>query len=390
MSRKNEPGNRQNEPGHAAPYFWYPVALGFAGGLLLVLVAGFTLLSLACAILLLFSALLSGRHLLRLQASVHAPPQPVSDLRNLCLRLFPLWVRQISTSRHSGDEAALNLTRIFNVAVTDLETALSASRSAVAEISGKDGGILAAVNSSEVELHHVVEILKTIQHSKNAILADVTNFISDLKEMVAEVQHIALQVRILSFNAATEAAHAGESGAGFAVIAGEMRQLADSSAKTSGGMVKRIEKIAAIDATLTTIFQQGKNSTDADELAIIKADATIREVMQRFKQLTANLSRSVEIMERESNSIHKKIFDALEALQFQDRVSQILAHVADNLNDLHRTIEEYDNADLNAETWLHEMAQKFSTAEEFENIQDTSGPPAGMTRKPTVNNTTFF
>lgn len=375
---------QQNKPGHATLYFWYPAALGLGGALLLVLLAGFTALSMACATLLLTIALATGRHLSRLSASARTAPPQDTRLRELCLRLFPLWARQIDSSRNTGDEAALNLTRIFDVAVTDLETALSASRSAVVEISGKDGGILAAINSSETELHHVVEILKTLQHSKSTILADVTRFANDLREMAGDVQHIALQVRMLSFNAAIEAAHAGKAGAGFTVVASEMRQLADLSAKMSAGMVKRIEKIESIDATLGTIFHEESGSTDADALSIIQAEATIHDVVQRFKQLTASLSRSVEIMEQESRLVHKKIFDALEALQYQDRVSQILSHVAGNLGDLRRAIEEYDNADLDAETWMREMAQSFSTAEEFENLSGTPGS------KPAVRDTTFF
>ena len=380
--------SQQNERTQLFPYFWYPVVLGFAGGLLLVLVAGLTVWSVAGAIFLCTAALFAGRHLVRLQAHFVVAPQPVSGLRDLCLRALPLWARQIDSSRRTGDEAALNLVRIFDVAVSELETALSASRSAVAEISGKDGGILAAINASEADLHHVVEILKTVQRSKSDILADVTRFTIDLKEMVKEVQHIALQVRMLSFNAAIEAAHAGKAGIGFTVVAAEMRQLADSSAKMSAGMAKRIEKIEAIDATLTNIFQDRK-SADADELFVIKADTAIRDVMARFKQLTASLSHAVEIMEKEGDLVHKKIFDALEALQYQDRVSQILEHVVSGLNDLCRLAEEHANIDLDAAAWMHEMAREFSTAEEFDNLRSTPDHGA-LERKREVHDITFF
>ena len=201
----------KTEHGRSSPYFWYPTALGFARWI----VAGVSLR------FYVFKC----------------------SLRDLCLRSFPLWARQIDTSRHTGDEAVINLSRIFAVTVENLETTLSASRNAAVEISGKDGGVLAALNSGEANLREVVEILKSEQHSKQTILADVTHFTSDLNEMVGEVQHIALQVRMLSFNAAIEAAHAGKTGTGFAVIASEMRQLADMSAETGVKMAKKIEKI---------------------------------------------------------------------------------------------------------------------------------------------------
>ena len=195
--------------GHGAPYFWYPVTLGLVGSLLLLTVAGITVWSLFGAFILVAAALASGLRLLSLIISKNDTPviaQNTSRLREMCLRTFPLWSGQIDTSRRNGDKAALKLTQIFSMAVDDIQSALAASRSAVAEISGKDGGVLAAINSSEAALLGVVEILKTVQHGKKELHTDVKKFASDLREMVGDVQHIALQVRILSFNAAIEAA----------------------------------------------------------------------------------------------------------------------------------------------------------------------------------------
>lgn len=375
---------RQNITGISSSYFLYPAALGLAGGLLLPIVAGFTALSVICALLLSAAALASGWHLSHSRDNAPAMPQPASGLRDICLRMFPLWARQIDTTRRAGDDATLNLTQIFALAVDDIQSALSASRSAVAEISGRDGGVLAAINSSEAALLGVVEILKKVQHNKKEILADVTSFAKDLRVMVEDVQHIALQVRMLSFNAAIESAHAGEIGAGFAVVAKEMRQLSDLSAETSAGMAKRIEKIEAIDATLTNIFQEEKNSADADTLSITKADAIVRDVVERFRKLTVNLSRSVQIMEKESNEIHGKISSAMVELQFQDRVSQILTHVVSNMNSLRDEVEVKADGEFKIDAWLREMAQDFTTQEEFDNLH------GAQASSPKIHDTTFF
>ena len=298
-----------------------------------------------------------------------------------------MWARQIDTSRRTGDEAVINLSHIFSVTVGDIEAALSASRSAATEISGKDGGILAALNSGEANLREVIEILKAEQHSKNIILTDVTRFISDLKEMVGEVQHIALQVRMLSFNAAIEAAHAGKSGTGFNVVASEMRQLADLSAETGLRMVKKIEWIESIDQSLTNIFHEEESASNADTLSIHKADAAIQDVMQRFKQLTVNLSQSVEVMEKESTVIREKISDALVALQFQDRVSQIQAHVTNSLNALNEELNNGADSSINANDWMTRMAQEFSTEEEFDNLMSKG---TKLAHKRPADEVTFF
>ncbi|OFZ67705.1 MAG: hypothetical protein A2V79_01875 [Betaproteobacteria bacterium RBG_16_56_24] len=377
----------QNGTATRFSYFSYPAGLGLAGSLLLLFFSGLTALSLTCALTFFSVALASGWRLSRLAHSRDnspAIPHRTTGLRDICLCTFPLWARQIDTTRRAGNEATLKLTQIFAVAVDDIQSALSASHNAVAEISGKDGGILAAINSSEEALLGVVEILKTVQHSKKELMADVTNFASDLREMVNDVQHIALQVRMLSFNAAIEAAHAGEHGAGFAVVAREMRQLSDSSAETSAGMAKRIEKIEAIDASLSNIFQEENKSFDTDALFITKADTIVRDVMEHFKRLTVNLSRSVKIMEKASDEIHGKISASMVELQFQDRVSQILTHVVSNMNSLRDEVEGKADGEFDIDAWLREMAQDFSTQEEFDNLR---GAQAG---NPKISDTTFF
>lgn len=377
----------QNGTAISFSYFFYPAGLGLAGSLLLLFFAGLTALSLTCALLLSATALASGwrlAHLAHSQENSPAIPHRTSGLRDMCLRMFPLWARQIDTTRRAGDEAALNLTQIFAVAVDDIQSALSASRNAVAEISGKDGGVLAAINSSEEALLGVVEILKTLQHSKKEILADVTNFAADLREMVDDVRLISLQVRMLSFNAAIEAAHAGDRGAGFAVVAREMRQLSDSSAETSAGMAKRIERIEAIDASLSNIFQEENKSSDTDTLFITKAEAIVRDVIGHFKRLTVNLSRSVQIMEKESDEIHRKISASMVELQFQDRVSQILTHVVSNMNSLRDEVEGKADGDLDIDARLREMTQDFTTQEEFDNLL------GAQVSNPKIHDTTFF
>ena len=260
--------SRQKGTGNKFAYFLYPAALGLAGGLLLPIIAGFTALSVTCALLLSAAALAAGwrlSHLAHSQDNAPAMPQPTAGLRDICLRSFPLWARQIDTTRRAGDEAALNLTQIFAVAVDDIQSALSASRSAVEEISGKDGGVLAAINSSEAALLGVVEIFKAVQLGKKGLLADVKQLPAS-QEMVGDVQHIALQVRMLSFNAAIEAAHAGR-GAGLPSWPEKCVNcpIHRRNERRDGEEDRKIKRLTR---HCQNIFQAEQKSTDADALAI--------------------------------------------------------------------------------------------------------------------------
>ena len=107
--------------------------------------------------------------------------------------------------------------------------------------------------------------------------------------------------------------------------------------------------------------------------------------MERFKRLTTVLSNAVEIMESESENVGREISDALVQLQFQDRVSQIVATRRHQLAPRSRRASKQGNdAALDADRWMKDMALDFSTHEEFDNL----GGKAGRARK--TESLTFF
>jgi methyl-accepting chemotaxis protein len=348
-------------------YFWYPAALGAAGAALLVLVG----------------AILRRRQAIAAERLPLARREPDSRLRRICAHSFAIWARQIETSRRTADDAVLSLTRTFASTVQKLEATLAATRNTVAQIRGEDGGVVATIARGEKDLRLVLSTLESLHKSRDEILAEVTDYARDLKDMAADVQLIALQVRILSFNAAIEAARAGEAGRGFGIVATEMRLLAARSDEAGARMG---QKVALIDSKLETISADERKSASAGALSIGTAEAAIRDVTGRFSQLTATLSQSVEVMEQESAEVHRDISDALVAMQFQDRVSQIQEHVIGNLNLLGETVKRRSDDELDVEGWSRAMADEFSTVEEFDNLRGGAGT-AGALEKHDV---TFF
>lgn len=277
-------------------------------------------------------------------------------------------MRNIDSSRKAGDEAVLALTRLFGATARRLEATAKASQSMAAEISG-EGGVLAVVDRCDADLRSVAATLKKLQVSKDAVLDEVRRY-ADLREMAGQVQHIAMQLRLLSFNAAVEAARAGEAGSTFAIVAKEMRLLAELSAGTGSQMAKKVE---LINASLAEIALGSTRSADADGQSIANADAAICDVMQRLKQLGGSLSRSVETLDKESGQVREEISTALVQLQFQDRVSQILSHVATSMGGLREMVENGSRGVIDAQAWVREMARGFSTHEEFQNLHGTQG-----------------
>ena len=96
---------------------------------------------------------------------------------------------------------------------------------------------------------------------ENAIktMEEIQKSSAEVQEFVDIIKNLASQTNLLSMNAAIEAAHAGEFGQGFAVVAEEVRNLAESSAKSARSIQQHIQDmIVTIDNGVETINSAGQ------------------------------------------------------------------------------------------------------------------------------------
>ncbi|MCD5992858.1 methyl-accepting chemotaxis protein [Pseudomonas sp. CDFA 602] len=87
-------------------------------------------------------------------------------------------------------------------------------------------------------------IARTVQHSSTQV-ADLGQHSEHISSIISVIQGIADQTNLLALNAAIEAARAGEQGRGFAVVADEVRLLAQNTGKSTKEIASMIEKIQA-------------------------------------------------------------------------------------------------------------------------------------------------
>lgn len=82
-------------------------------------------------------------------------------------------------------------------------------------------------------------------------LNDLFNVINQMNEVIAGIDAISMQTNLLALNASIEAARAGEAGRGFAIVADEIRGLAEQTQKLTGDMGNFVEGIKAASQTST-------------------------------------------------------------------------------------------------------------------------------------------
>jgi methyl-accepting chemotaxis protein len=274
-----------------------------------------------------------------------------------------IWSKQIDVSRQQMEEAVVALSARFAGIVSRLDSALADSHAAA---SGDTRAVTAEAQQSEQDLLCVIDALKAIQRSRQTLANEiraVVTYTSELRQMADEVGMIAFKTNMLALNAAIEAAHAGDAGKGFSVVAHEVRALSDASRQT-GKMIT--ERAGQITETLANLASNNESVAARDDQAIADSEGKISEVLARFRKRTESMAEAMDAANERSAAIKGEVSESLVQLQFQDRVSQILSQVASSMGELLKHDADAPGATMDelAQRRLAKMSEAYTTDEQ--------------------------
>jgi len=166
-----------------------------------------------------------------------------------------------------------------------------------------------AVATTVAELQSIAETVR----SAATTIEELGRSSAQIGEIVTVINSIADQTNLLALNAAIEAARAGEQGRGFAVVADEVRKLAERTAQATKDISQRITAIQATAQESVDAMRKGSSEVDKGvELArhasenldsIVSASNSTTDIIQRIAAATEEQSTAMEEVSRNMNHI---------------------------------------------------------------------------------------
>jgi methyl-accepting chemotaxis protein len=192
---------------------------------------------------------------------------------------------------------------------------------------GVTAGFRAFVNDISGTLQHFVDAVVSASKSAMSLVGEMENLnahMAAVNGILGEIEGISRQTNLLALNAAIEAARAGEAGRGFAVVADEVRNLSNRTGSFSTQIRERMVFMAdSIQGVGTLIHVMASQ----DMVMALKEKQRVEQTMQGIGAFNEAVARSVAEMSRISAEVGGSVDQAVSSLQFQDIVSQLLAHV---------------------------------------------------------------
>lgn len=261
-----------------------------------------------------------------------------------------------------AQEQSQQTAEVANAVEEMAKTIIETTRNTVAAAEASKG-------AGEVAREGGIVVLETIEGMNR--IADVVKRSADtvtqlgknsdqIGEIIQVIEDIADQTNLLALNAAIEAARAGEQGRGFAVVADEVRKLAERTTKATKEIASMIKQIQKDTKWAVEAMNEGKSEVEKGKEKAEQAGRSLEKIIVESERVVDIISQVAAASEQQS-SASEQISKSLES------ISNVTHQSAAGIQQIARAAEELNNLTLNLQNLV--SAFKIEKVEEFNKRQ---------------------
>lgn len=253
-------------------------------------------------------------------------------------------------AQESSQQAGEVASAVEEMTKTILETTRN---TAAASEASKSAGVVAVDGGRVVEdtIKGMNEISVAVQKSGETVL-ELGKSSDKIGEIVQVIDDIADQTNLLALNAAIEAARAGEQGRGFAVVADEVRKLAERTTKATKEIALMIKQIQKDTSGAVESMKQGQEEVEKGKQLALKSGKSLEEIIHSTNKV-ADIITQVAAASEEQSSASEQISKNIEG------ISSVTNESASGIQQIAQATEDLSRLTVN----LQNLIGKFKIGE---------------------------
>jgi twitching motility protein PilJ len=214
------------------------------------------------------------------------------------------------TARHQADESVKTLSAVEHLAKSMRQVAETAGAS-----SESARQVLQATERGRVAVQETVQDMQSIRAAVQRMSKQVKALGDrslEISQIVSTIRDIANQTNLLALNAAIEAAGAGEAGARFAVVADQVRKLAESSTQATREIADLVKVIQSETQDAVVAMEHETQAVEAGSASALRTGDVFKEIStiaQRSAELAQTIAASAADQTASTDQVGRSIKD---------------------------------------------------------------------------------